>query len=46
MNGQGGGAFTSFGTYAKDPGFWVAVVVVNLVVATVLVLAGAPGYRR
>jgi hypothetical protein len=30
----------------KDPGFWVSVVVVNLVVATVLVLVGAPGNRR
>lgn len=46
MNGQGGGFTASLLGYVKDPGFWGAVVVVNLVVAFVLVAAGAPGYRR
>lgn len=45
MNGSGGGV-ASFMGYVKDPGFWGAVVAVNLIVAFVLVAAGAPGYRR
>lgn len=44
-NGSGGGISSATG-YLTDIGFWVSVVVVNLVVAAALVLVGAPGYKR
>jgi hypothetical protein len=37
---------SSAGASLKDPGFWLAVVIVNVVVSTALVLVGAPGFRR
>jgi hypothetical protein len=43
--GSGAGIASATG-YLTDLGFWASVVIVNLVVATVLVLVGAPGYRR
>lgn len=38
--------FSSTGGYLRDGGFWLSVVIVNLVVATALVLLRVPGYRR
>jgi hypothetical protein len=31
--------------YLKDPGFWISVVVVSVVVSTALVMVKAPGHR-
>jgi hypothetical protein len=45
-SGSGGGVLASTTGYLKDPGFWVSVVVVNLVVSFGLVLLGAPGFKR
>lgn len=38
--------FASVRSNLSDPGFWVSVILVNLIVATGLVLIGAPGHRR
>jgi hypothetical protein len=38
--------FQSVGTYLRDGGFWVSVVVVAVVVGAALTIVGAPGYRR
>ncbi len=46
MNTGSGGGLQSASTYLTDVGFWVSVVVVNLIVAFVLVAVGAPGNRR
>ncbi len=46
MNQGSGGGIASAGGYLTDLGFWVSVVVVNLVVAVLLVAVGAPGYKR
>jgi hypothetical protein len=46
MNGGGGGMFSSVGTYLKDPGFWVSVLLVGIGLSIALTVVGAPGYRR
>ncbi len=45
QGGSGGGISSATG-YLTDAGFWVSVVVVSVVVSTVFVMLGAPGFRR